>query len=291
MSRVFATAYVVAVLTLVLLSFDVVVLKTPSEVLNVENDFSSNGLQTETFIESETTLKNALTGELTQVTEPPKFLLLGDSFSNAYSLMFDELHNLSTIPTFVRSSGRCAFLINGYGPESCVLENEKLQRFILKNRPKKVFIANNWNDLFNGKIYTLPIYHKETNQSFRLAIEQTVKFLRTNKIDIAFLLSPPMGSSPESCVTRYLQIFRQVKCNLSKVTEYNNHGHYREFLSGLASRNSIPVFDPHKYLCDAEECIVMKAGRLFTTDGNHLSPHGAKFLARVAKDQLLGLVR
>lgn len=209
-------------------------------------------------------------------------IVIGDSFSNAYSTAFSDYFKRNDQPSSFIQVGRalCPFLLN-FGPPYCRNITEKTYRYVLNHENiKTVVIAANWPFYFDlgGKSWP-NIFHIEGNDKFRAAFTNTVEAYRSAGKKVIVLLSPPGGVNPRACVLRPIRFTDKNICNLPLTQARVNDGTYRsEFLPILQSLG-IPYFDPFQILCDDLECKVIDGTKIFYEDAQHISVFGGKYLS------------
>lgn len=227
----------------------------------------------------------------TKLRNPITTVMIGDSFSNAYSTLLQSYSEKTDTNFSFRQIGRgqCPSLLN-YGPAYCQLITKKSFEFI-KNSPdiKTVILSSSWPAYYNGKDFTW-VKHIENKDAFIVAFEETVKAYKNLGKQVIVLLAPPVGSNPKSCIIRPVRLTEKNICNLPKSIALGNDGDYRTYLIPFLNREDIQYFDSFKYFCDEFECKIIEDGKIFSADGGHMSVFGGEFLAQKASFELKKLL-
>ena len=226
----------------------------------------------------------------TKLRNPPSTVMVGDSFSNAYSTLLQSYSEKIDTNFSFRQIGRgqCPSLLN-YGPAYCQLITKKSFEFI-QNSPdvKTVIFSSNWPAYYNGKDFKW-VKHIESKDAFVVAFEETVNAYKNIGKQVIVLFAPPGGGNPKSCIIRPVRLTDKNICNLLKSQALANDGDYRTYLISFLNRNNIKYFDPFQYFCDEYECKITEGGKIFTADSQHLSVFGGEFLATKASTELKNL--
>lgn len=218
-------------------------------------------------------------------TEPmahlsPNSLLIGDSFSNAYSEMLKEFarKNKDFSPIQI-GRGQCPMLID-YGPDYCRKVTSSAISFVKENENiKTIILGSNWPAYYNGKDFHW-VKYKESKESFLRSLEKTVEYYESIGKSVKFLLAPPQGTNPRSCIIRPLGLTDKNICNFTLNQAIVNDGNYRDQLLKFLSEKNIKYFDPFPILCSNEYCTVVdKNNKILWSDGGHMSKYGGEFLA------------
>lgn len=216
----------------------------------------------------------------------PNALLMGDSFSNAYSEVLKEFarkHNEFSPIQIGR--GQCPMLLD-YGPEYCKKITSVAIKLVSDNPAiKTVIFGSNWPLYSKGKDFHW-VKHIETEEQFLISLEKTIHHYRNAGKNIAFLLAPPQGTNPRSCIVRPIRITNKNTCNFTSANAAKNDGEYKEKLINLLLENDIQYFDPFPILCPNENCIIIDKNRILWSDSDHMSQYGGQFLARHSNDAL-----
>ncbi len=230
-------------------------------------------------------------GSRAQSKDEVATVMIGDSFSNAYTTML-HAYSENIDPNFSFKQlgrGQCPLLLD-YGPAYCQLITKKAFEFI-KNSPdvKTVVLASDWPAYYNGKDFYW-VKHVESVDAFTAAFEKTVSAYKNLNKRVVVLLAPPVGGNPKSCIIRPLRITDKNICNLPKSQALSTDGDYRNYLRDFLNRIDVQYFDPFKYFCDDIECKITEDGKIFYADGRHMSSFGGEFLATKAGLELKKLL-
>jgi peptidoglycan/LPS O-acetylase OafA/YrhL len=215
----------------------------------------------------------------------PKIVLIGDSYSNSYSTMFNAYaKNNANVPIFIQfARGECPSL-NDYGPEYCKEITAKIFDYIKSHSEvEKVVLASEWPAYFHDRTWA---DHHENTETFKAAFEKTIRDYQSIGKQLIILLAPPFGSNPRSCIVRQVRLTDKNICNLTKDEALANDENYRDYLLPKLRAGNISYFDPFIYFCDNEHCKITDGKKIFFTDLTHLSTFGGEFLANKGKDKL-----
>jgi peptidoglycan/LPS O-acetylase OafA/YrhL len=215
----------------------------------------------------------------------PRVVVIGDSYSNSYSTMFDAYSKINVrAPSYIQfGRGICPSLID-YGPAYCREISSREYDYVKSHSEvEKVVLASEWPAYFHGHSWGS---HNETADAFRTALEKTIFSYRSLGKQIVVLLAPPFGSEPRSCVIRSIRLTDNNRCQLSKQFAVANDEDYRGYLIPKLHDENVPYFDPFIYFCDDSRCRVTDGRKIYFTDVTHMSAYGGEFLAINGKDKL-----
>jgi hypothetical protein len=204
-------------------------------------------------------------------------VIIGDSFANAYSSMFDAYSKqIDTAFSFVQfGRGSCPMLLD-YGPSYCQLITSKSFDLIQKSATiNTVVLASNWPSYYEAKVQ-----YNGGQKGFEIALLKTIQGYRNIGKRVIVLLAPPTGIKPQSCVLRPLRLTDKNACNLTIEKALKNDGSYRHYLIPLLLRMEVEYFDPFKYLCEDGFCKVTDGEKIFYADDEHLSYLGGEYIAK-----------
>lgn len=119
---------------------------------------------------------------------------------------------------------------------------------------------------------------KDKNKIFRSALIRTIKFLRSEGLEIVFFYDiPSLPFRLSGCYFRPL--FDRHHCEFHYDSIALEQERYRSVVSQILSEfPNIKVYDPVEYLCASRTCAVMNGGVFMYSDDMHLSVEGAKKL-------------
>lgn len=225
----------------------------------------------------------------------PNTVLIGDSFSNAYSPMLQEFFDTKPVESkyqafsFVQlGHGSCPPFRN-FGPEGCRVAADEYYEYVKNNKDiSTVILAANWPSYLSDDSRPWGEY-KESVASAVSSISSTIAQYQLLNRRVIVFLSPPQGFSPKSCLSRPFAL-RDKKCNLPVSDILKNEKSYREILLPILKKYSVEYFDPFDYFCDEHICRVESGGSIFSVDGHHLSVLGGVYLATEGKLKLMHLL-
>lgn len=216
-------------------------------------------------------------------TEAPNTVMIGDSFSNAYSPLLAAYARSSHEQPFVfRQFGRggCPTFL-GYGPSDCVEIAQIAERYIASTPSvHTVIIANDWSQYYAGKDKenAWP-NHSETKGSFMAAARKNIEHYQAMGKRVVVFLTPPVGSDPRACVPRPMRLTAKDACNLSLKDAIAIRGDYQKELLPLLAEKQVKSFEPFPFLCDNSTCKTFDGTHIFYLDGIHMSIFGGEYLA------------
>lgn len=222
----------------------------------------------------------------TSAESPVNTVVLGDSYSNAYTPMLRAYaRDTNSHFSFIQfGRGQCPSLLD-YGPAFCRLITQKIFDYVKNSSSvKTVIFSANWPAYYDGKNY-LRVADKESWEAFRASLEKTLSAYEKLGKRVVVFLAPPVGSNPRSCV-RPFKLTEHNACILTDSVARESDGKYREYLLPLLSGRGLAVYDPFVDFCDGAECKIFDGKRLYVADGGHMSIHGGEFLANKASGAL-----
>lgn len=191
-----------------------------------------------------------------------KLFLIGDSMSWAIgNSVIDIARELDLeLTTFTRNS--CPASLDFDKPKNeCEMWNSKVMSEIQIRNPKMVIIANS------------DLYPVNTLEGFgRLVREITDK-----KIKVLMVLPPPGGDNFSG---RRSLLYRPGSHNRYKwkYPDPSNLVYQKYNLNIELQSKDFQIFDPSKYLCYLNTCIISNNSKDFYVYGAHLSPFGNRFI-------------
>ena len=225
--------------------------------------------------------------------QAPNTVMIGDSFSNAYSPLLAAYARSSHEQPFIfRQFGRggCPTFL-GYGPSDCVEIAQIAERYIASTPSvHTVIIANDWSQYYAGKDKenAWP-NHSETKDSFLAAARQNIEHYQAMGKRVVVFLTPPVGSDPRACVPRPLRLTTKDACNLSLKDAIAIRGDYQKELLPLLASKQVKAFEPFPFLCDDTTCKTFDGTHIFYLDGIHMSIFGGEYLAHKGHEALNAL--
>ena len=221
----------------------------------------------------------------------PSFVLWGDSHAAVYFPALDMLarrYGVSgydasklgcppLIPIQARDNHPEKWMLRADNVRDCDTHNEQVMRFLVETRPRVVLLAAEWGIYSSGK-HALA----EAPDRDRLPFNTSVEKLRALGISVYVVLDVPSASlaEPRTLAKAHLTgATVTLEPNLAAYLQRDVG--FRTMSSDLQRRNLINVIDPARRLCDAQSCRVTQGGYPIYYDSNHLSAHGALFVAPV----------
>jgi hypothetical protein len=216
-----------------------------------------------------------------------QLLVIGDSIANSYAPMLEEYitKTKQKLNLVQYGMGQCPLIID-YGPPYCREFTKKILSDLANNSHRqKIIMSVAWPDYLFGKSWGRRWhFFKENGDEFLLKFAKTVEFLQDKNFQLIVMLMPPEGASPKSCINRLTQQFKE--CDLSNNIARSNEHNYRDILIPLLANKNIIYFDPAKYLCSDEYCVVRLGRSILYNDPRHLSAEGGRYLAGKSLEDL-----
>ena len=220
-----------------------------------------------------------------------QLIVIGDSIANSYAPMLEEYiaQTKQTLNLVQYGMGQCPLMID-YGPPYCREFTKKILGTLADNdHPQKIIMSVAWPDYLFGKSWGRRwSFFKENGDEFLLKFAKTVEFLQDKNFQLIVMLMPPEGASPKSCVNRLTKQFRE--CGLLNNVARSNEHNYRDLLIPLLANKNIVYFDPTKYFCSEEYCVVRLGQSILYNDPRHLSVEGGQYLARKSIEDLQSIL-
>lgn len=216
---------------------------------------------------------------------PPSVALIGDSYSNSYSMMMQAYETVEPkAPAFIQMAlGQCPSLLN-FGPPVCQQMTNAVYAYIQSHQSiDTVILAANWTLYANGFNYP---GLSESAGDFKSKLEKTIAAYQKMGKKVIVFLPPPQGSDPKSCVARSFRISKLGKvedCNLPLAKAVQQEGNYRQVVLPILEKLHVPIFDPFVYFCNETQCIIMDGEKILSLDGGHMSRYGTDFLVEYGK--------
>lgn len=216
----------------------------------------------------------------------PNTILLGDSFSNAYSEMLLEYsRTVRGISPIQVGRGQCPMLLE-YGPEYCREITNAAAKLIASHAEiKTVILGSDWPAYFSGKDFSWLTY-KETAEQFWDSFDKTIRYYEQRGKKVVVFLAPPRGVNPRACIIRPVRLTNQNICQLASEQAKVNDGPYREKMLPYLVNRGTRFFDPFPILCGNQLCTVVDGQYVLWSDSGHMSQYGGQYLARRAKAEL-----
>jgi hypothetical protein len=226
---------------------------------------------------------------------PPSFLLWGDSHAGAIAPVFEQAAASSKVSGFVAFKGACAPLLglkryDEADVEQCARFHESVLALIESEHIRNVFLHGRWGLYSEGVRYkqeggTPALITAKGNPTanyseFEKLLRTTISELRRRNLNVVIIASvPEVGTDVPTELAR----------EAARGTTVDPGPRYSDFMerqartfrlfSRVAAESAVEVIYPHQLLCDVVSCSIVKAEHALYVDDNHLSVHGAMYLA------------
>ncbi|VVE06265.1 acyltransferase family protein [Pandoraea sputorum] len=228
-------------------------------------------------------------------TAPPRVVMTGDSFANAFSTIVHAHFANNGIPQtdFAQfGRGECPALL-GYGPKYCQDLTDASAKFIISTPSvETVILAANWPAYYSEKNY-----HgngpNQTHQQFMDALRRTIEFYQQAEKRVVVFLSTPQDTNPRGCVSRRIQLSIPPEggnCTYPLTNALRGDSDYRVNVVPYLESKGVAMFDPFKFMCNDETCRVSADGKILYSDSGHISAAGGTYLADTGRQVLSSLL-
>ncbi len=221
------------------------------------------------------------------------FILWGDSHAGALAPAIEKLASTQHLSGWVAFKGACAPLLGleRYDQDvDCRGFNDEVLAHIKSHRIKNVFLHGRWGLYTEAERYkheiggpaflTPDLQEKENYAKFKQLVDTTLNQLHALGLNVVIIASvPEVGVNVPTALTRAYLTGKSVEVAPSYAEFTVRQARAFQVLRAAADEYSIPVVYPHEVLCNTTECLVEKDDRPFYSDDNHLSVHGAMYLA------------
>jgi peptidoglycan/LPS O-acetylase OafA/YrhL len=225
----------------------------------------------------------------------PSFMLWGDSHAGAIAPAFEQIAAANGISGFVAFSPACAPLLglkryDEDDPDKCDRFNRSVLTFIESSHIKNVFLHARWGLYAEGSRYgqewggpallTSDRNPQADYGAFASLLRSTITKLKQLDSNIIVVASvPEVGLDVPTSLARAATTRRSP----ALATPYSEFMARQErtfgLLSRLAQMYDVRLVYPDKLICDNISCPTTRKGYALYVDSNHLSVHGATFLA------------
>lgn len=202
------------------------------------------------------------------------FLILGDSHANAFTTVFDTLaeHDIKFASYVQIGRGLCP-LIPGIGDYECQkLTNIAIKFAMAPNNPKYIILAGQW-PLYVNK--TMPLNERD---KFISGLTNLLEILNKAGKRVIFINNVPLGARPRSCIARTTNATIG-NCSIPIKTVVKREEGYRDLISEKLIDYKVKEFDPMKFLCSENQCLVYDSDNILYLDDSHLSRMGGNYIA------------
>jgi peptidoglycan/LPS O-acetylase OafA/YrhL len=227
---------------------------------------------------------------------PPGFIVWGDSHAYALMPIIDKLANEFNLAGIYAPQGACAPLIGVVRKDKkaspiCYDFNQAVQEYIEKTPSiKSVLLIGRWAENFEVKRFThnsplilrdvvSPESGDSNNEAFERGLIRTLEFLKRNNLDTTIVAQvPDLKFNP----SRYLAIEQLLQKQLTKYLPLTEHKdrqkNVMELIHKLSNIYGVKLIYPDHYLCDENNCSILKDGTLLYRDNTHLSVSGTNYI-------------
>jgi peptidoglycan/LPS O-acetylase OafA/YrhL len=222
-----------------------------------------------------------------------EFILWGDSHAGALAPAIEQIAQDQNLSGWVAYKGACAPLLGlqRYDQDvDCRGFNDSVLDHIKSHHIKNVFLHGRWGlyteavrykQELGGPALLTPDLRKDENYAeFAQLVDSTLNQLHALDLNVVIIASvPEVGVNVPTALTRAYMSGKPLEV-APRVADFNQRqSRAFQVLRESAAKYSIPIVYPDKLLCNASDCLVEKDDRPFYSDDNHLSVHGAMYLA------------
>ena len=221
------------------------------------------------------------------------FILWGDSHAGALAPAIEQVALAEKLSGWVAFKGACAPLLQlrRYDQDvDCQGFNDEVLAHIKSHHIKNVFLHGRWGlyteaerykqELGGPALLTPDLNENENYAAFAHLVDSTLKELHSLDLNVVIIASvPEVGINVPTALTRaYLS--GKTMAVAPRYAEFSERqARTFQVLRRAASEYSVPIMYPHEVLCNTSLCLVEKDKRPLYSDDNHLSVHGAMYLA------------
>lgn len=170
--------------------------------------------------------------------------------------------------------------------DSCTSVSPIIDYIVADDKIHTVILSNYWAMRLKDRTIRLVTERSNRNRGdvFEKLMTLTLRKLLAAGKNVIFAIDvPDLDFPPEACLpSRPLALTERLPgadCMISRANVEARSSAYRESVARvLAGFPQVRRWDPHAFMCNAQECFVAKAGILLYRDDNHLSPEGARWL-------------
>jgi len=232
------------------------------------------------------------------------FILWGDSHAGALAPAIEQLALTEHLSGWVASKGACAPLLQlrRYDQDvDCSGFNDEVLNHIKSHHIRNVFLHARWGlyteavrykqELGGPALLTPDLQKQENYAEFAELVDSTLQQLRSLDLNVVIIASvPEVGVNVPTALTR-AYISGKPLVIAPRYDEFSER-QARAFrvLRQASDEYSMPIVYPDKVLCNHSVCLVEKDERPLYSDDNHLSVHGAMYLAPTL-DRLLQTIK
>jgi hypothetical protein len=206
---------------------------------------------------------------------------------------------------WVAFQGACAPLLQlqRYDQDvDCRGFNNAVLEHIKSHHIKNVFLHGRWGlyteaerykqELGGPALLTPDLKEQENYGEFEQLVDSTLKELRQLDLNVVIIASvPEVGINVPTALTRAYMSGKTMEVAPRFAEFSERQARAFQVLRHAAGEYSVPIVYPHEVLCNTSACLVEKDDRPFYSDDNHLSVHGAMYLAPTIAQLLQTVVK
>ena len=230
----------------------------------------------------------------------PTLMVWGDSHADAIMSAFDAAARAHGVAAIAATHASCPPMldieVHEHEDNGCPPVNAAAMDLIERYDIRRVVIAGRWSGYAEGRLYyaeappvilrragaPLPKPGKvQTNHAlFARGLEETFARLRGEGRQVYVVLPVPEVAAPVSETLARAAILHQVADIAPTRTAYDARQRFaRATIDRLARKYGVSEIDPAARLCPGERCRITLDGHPLYYDSDHLSVHGAAFVA------------
>lgn len=221
------------------------------------------------------------------------FILWGDSHAGALAPAIERIAVSQGLSGWVAFKGACAPLLGmqRYDQDvDCRGFNERVLEHINSHHIHNVLLHARWGlyaeaerykqELGGPALLTPDLNEEEDYATFAGLVDSTLKQLRQLDLNLVIIASvPEVGINVPTALTRAYLSGKQIDVAPTYAEFTERQARAFHVLRLAADKYSVPVVYPHETLCNSSTCLVEIDDHPLYSDDNHLSVHGAMYLA------------
>ena len=230
-----------------------------------------------------------------QDSRAPTLMVWGDSHADALMSAFDDLARSHGVAALDVSHGSCPPLlgveVHEHEDNLCPPLNAAALALIEHYDIRKVVLAARWAGYAEGALYrpdAPPVVLRtvgapglaDDHAVFTAGLERTFAILRRKGRQVYVVLpAPEVDRDVPGTLAREVVLGGRVDFAPTRAAYDRRQGFTRAVIHHLAVRYGVTEIDPAGRLCDAARCRLTQGGHPLYYDADHLSLHGAAYLA------------
>jgi peptidoglycan/LPS O-acetylase OafA/YrhL len=240
----------------------------------------------------------------------PTLIVWGDSHADAMMSAFDRDARLHGIAAIDATHGSCPPLlgveVHEHEDNGCPALNAAALDLIERDDIRRVVLAARWGGYAEGRLYSSPVppivlrpagapqprpgAWRGNHDLFASALEATFARLRREGREVFVILPVPEVDRPVADTLAREAILHQTIDFAPTRQDYDARQRFaRATLDRLARRYGVSEIDPAARLCDGPRCRLQVDGYPLYYDADHLSVHGASYVAPLVAPVFAGL--